>query len=120
MTGAMHKVHALVPHGHTGHSIELRATSAIRETEVLQLQMPLQHQRVHLTFFVSNRTQRYGACNISGAIKILCARVEQQQPLRAQRHITLGRRLIMHNGAVGSISSNGVEREVAEQWLLGT
>ena len=120
MTRAVHEVHALAPHCRAGYGVELRARSRTGEAEVLKGEMTFQHESVDAALKVSNRTELNGTRYVRCAVLILRSAVEEEESLRAQLHVALRRRLIMHYGAVRLISCYGVKRDVAEKRLLTT
>ena len=120
MAGAMQIVESFAPHGLAGQNIHLRTTGSRGELANLQLNMAFQHKRVDMLLVIADRTQRDGACNVGRSVLVLRATIEQQQSMRFQRDVGLGRGLIVHNGPMGTISGDSVETDVAEQGLLSS
>ena len=105
----MQVVVAAAPQHAARYGVYLRAVGTCRKLSHLQSYVSLEYQRVHQSLLLAHGSQRYGAGNVSGTAVVLGATVEQQQPLGAQFDVALGCRLIVYDGAVALIGSDGLK-----------
>ena len=80
--------------------------------------MAFHHQSEVASLLGSWRTQSDGAGYIGGAVEILCAAVDQQEPVGRQHGIGSLGGLVVNNGSVGTVAGDGAEALVEEQRLL--
>ena len=109
MSCAMQIVQSLAPHSLTCQDIELSAAGATGELTELHLYMALQHQRVDMALFLGQRTEGDSTRDVRRTVLVLCATVKQQQALRLQGYVRLGRCLVVNNGAMFAVSCYRVE-----------
>ena len=70
--------------------------------------------------FVGDGTNSNGTRDIGGAIEILCSTIEQLPSFGSHRDIGLRCSLVVNDGTMLFVAADGVERDIAEAFLLGT
>ena len=81
--------------------------------------MTLQHQRINVALAVADVAKSYCTGDIRRAVAVLCATVEQQQAFRFELNVAERRRFVVNDSRMVGVSGDGVERDVAEERLLG-
>ena len=81
--------------------------------------MTLQHKGIDTPHLVGERTQGDGTGDVGCAVKILGAAVEQQQAFGLEGDVGVRGGLIVHDGSMLLIGSDGVEGDAAEEGLFG-
>ena len=115
MARAVEVAQAVFPQELTCQHVELRARGARGEDGRGKGDVTLHHQGEVGALLRRRRAQRDGARDVGGAVEVLRARVDEQQVAVAHGHVTLGRGLVVDDGAVGAVAGDGAERLVKEQ-----
>ena len=80
--------------------------------------MRLQYIGIDAPFLLADRTESDGAGDIGRAVAVLCAAVKEQQSFGAQGNIAFGCGLVVHDGSMGAVSGDRIERDVTEEFLF--
>lgn len=82
--------------------------------------MSFQHQGIHPALLLCQRTEGDGTGDVRRTILILRPAVQQEESFGLQHRVSLGCRLVMHDGTMRLIAGDGVEGETAVEGLLST
>ena len=100
--------------------VELIAAGALGEDRKLQVNVPLEHQRIVVAQLLRRRTiERDGAGDVGRPVVVLRTGVEEKGPLWLDLGAGVRHRVVVDYGAIGIISSDGGEAVVEVAVALG-
>lgn len=97
---AVHVVKSVAPEVAAGNGVDLRARGRTGELAHLKLDVALKHEGVDEALLVGDGAEGYCARDVGRSVKILPARVYQDEALWTQAGVRLRRGLIMNDGPV--------------------
>ena len=114
MPRSMQVIDAVSPHGVAGKDIELRAACAFGKDSGTKADPSFEHQCVIAAHLPGEGTQRNGARDVGGAIEILTARVDEQEPFRQNGDVSLGSGGVMDDGTMMCVAHNALKTDALE------
>ena len=115
VAGAVVEIEARLPQRGARQRIELRAADAFREHRAGDGDVALEHAGETVAHFVARRADRDGAGDVSGAVLVLRAGIDQEQFVQLKRAVGGAGDAVMHDCRVRPGAGDGRKRNVLER-----
>ena len=103
---AMQIIDAAFPHGFAGEGVELGAAGALGKDSRTEAYPASEHEGVVTAHLPCEGTERDGACDVGGAVKVLAARVDEQESFGFHGDVRFRGGVIVYNGTMSCCCYN--------------